>query len=56
MNAIYVGNFVAFEEFGTKITDKDNYESHIRNASKVMNFNGTLDEAVEYIKQYFGGN
>lgn len=57
MNAIYVGNYVAFEEFGkTKITSKDNYEVPIRNAGKVMNFNGTIDEAVEYIKQYFGGN
>ena len=56
MNAIYVGNYVAFEEFGTKITSKDNYDAPIRNASKVMNFNGTIDQAVEYIKQYFGGN
>lgn len=52
----YVGNYVAFKEFGTtKITSKENYEAVIRNASKVMTFDGTIHEAVEYIKQYFGG-
>lgn len=53
----YVGNFVAFKEFGkTKITSKANYEAVVRNASKVMEFNGTIHEAVRYIKQNFGGN
>ena len=52
----YVGDFVAFKEFSTtKITTKENYEAVIRNASKVMTFDGTIHEAVEYIKQNFGG-
>ena len=57
MNEYYVGDFVAYEEFGkTKITTKANYEAFIRNASMVIPFDGTLNEAVEYIKQNFGGN
>lgn len=52
----YVENYVAFKEFGkTKITTKANYEAVVCNASKVMPFNGTIHDAVEYIKQYFGG-
>lgn len=52
----YVGDYVAFKEFGkTKITTKENYEAVIRNASKVMTFDGTIHEAVDYIKQYMGG-
>ena len=52
----YVGDYVAFKEFGkTKITTKENYEAVIRNASKVMTFDGTIHEAVEYIKQNLGG-
>ena len=48
----YVGNYVAYKEFGkTKITTKENYEAVIRNASKVRTFDGTIHEAVEYIKQ-----
>lgn len=51
----YVGNYVAFKEFGkTKITSKENYEAFIRNENKVVTFYGTIQEAVEYIKQYFG--
>ena len=54
MTEYYVGNFVIFEEFGkTKITSKENYEAVIRNASKVLPFNGTIEEAVEYVKKYF---
>lgn len=50
----YIGNFVVFEEFGkTKITSKENYAAVIRNASKVIPFNGTICEAIEYIKWYF---
>ena len=52
----YMGDYVVYKEFGkTKITTKTNYEAVIRNASMVMNFNGTIHEAVEYIKQYMGG-
>ena len=48
----YVGNYVAYQEFGkTKITTKENYEAVIRNAHKVLTFDGTIHEAVEYIKQ-----
>ena len=54
MTECYVGNFVVFEEFGkTKITRKENYEAVIRDASKVLPFNGTIEEAVEYVKKYF---
>ena len=54
MTECYVGNFVVFEEFGkTKITRKENYEAVIRDASKVLYFNGTIEEAVEYVKKYF---
>lgn len=52
----YVGNYVAYKEFGkTKITSKNNYEAVIRNDLKVVTFDGTIHEAVEYIKQNFGG-
>lgn len=52
----YVGDYVVYEEFGrTKITTKENYEAFIRDASMVILFNGTVDEAVEYIKKYFYG-
>jgi hypothetical protein len=52
----YVGNFVAFKEFGkTKITTKENYEAVIRDANKVITFHGTIHEAVEYIKQILEG-
>ena len=51
---IYIENFVAFEDaFGVKITSKDNFEKCIMNAGKVMSFNGSLNDAVEYIKTYF---
>lgn len=53
----YVGNYVAYSEFGkTKITSKTNYEAVIRNASQVVTFDGTIHEAVEYIKKCVGGN
>lgn len=53
----YVGDYVAYEELGrTKITTKENYHAFIiRDASMVMPFEGTVDEAVEYIKKYFYG-
>ena len=52
----YVGNYVIFTEFNTtKITSKDNYVALYRNASKVMTFDGTIDQAVEYVKKYLGG-
>lgn len=52
----YVGKYVVFKEFGkTKITRKENYEAFIRNENKVIAFNGTTYEAVEYIKKYYGG-
>lgn len=48
----YVGNYVAYKEFGkTKITTKANYEAIIRNANIVVTFDGTIHEAVEYLKQ-----
>ena len=48
----YVGDYVAYTEFGkTKITTKANYEAVIRNASMILTFDGTIHEAVEYIKQ-----
>ena len=54
MTECYVGNYVVFEEFGKiKITNKENYEAVIRDASKVLYFNGTIEEAVEYVKKYF---
>ena len=34
------------------VTSKENYEAVIRNASKVLYFNGTIQEAVEYVKKY----
>ena len=53
----YVGNYVAYSEFGkTKITNKTNYEAVIRNERQVITFDGTIHEAVEYIKQNFGGH
>lgn len=55
----YVGNYVAYKEFGkTKITHKANYEAVIRNENVVITFDGTIQEAVEYIKQFKsnGGN
>ena len=53
----YVGDMVAYVEFGkTKITTKENYDEYIRNERRVVTFDGTLNEAVEYIKQNFGGN
>lgn len=52
----YVGDFVVYTEFGkTKITNKYNYAATIRNERQVITFDGTLDDAVEYIKQNFGG-
>ena len=57
MNEHYVGNYVVFEEFGkTKITGKENYEAVYCNAHGVIVFDGTIHEAVEYIKQNLGGN
>lgn len=57
MNVQYVGNYAVFEEFGkTKITTKANYEAVIRNANIIVTFDGTVDEAVEYIKKCVGGN
>ena len=54
MTECYIGKYVVFEEFGkTKITSKENYEAVIRDASKVLLFNGTIEEAVEYVKKYF---
>lgn len=56
MTDCYVGDYVVYEEFGrTKITTKENYEAFIRDASRVMPFEGTTDEAVAYIKKYFYG-
>ena len=53
MTECYIGNYVVFEEFGkTKITSKENYEAVIRNASKALYFNATIQEAVEYVKKY----
>ena len=55
MTECYIGKYVVFEEFGkTKITRKENYEAVIRNASKVLLFNGTIQEAIEYVKKYYG--
>ena len=52
----YVGDYVAYKEFGkTKITSKTNYEAVIRNECQVVTFDGTIHEAVAYIKQNFGG-
>ena len=57
MNEQYVGNYVVFEEFGkTKITTTANYKAVIRNANIIVTFDGTIDEAVEYIKKNVGGN
>ena len=57
MNEYYVGNYVVFEEFGkVKITSKENYEAVYCNAHGIIVFDGTLNEAVEYIKQNLGGN
>lgn len=36
------------------ITSKENYEARIQNARAIMTFNGTLEEACEYVKKYFG--
>ena len=53
----YIGNYVAYSEFGkTKITNKTNYEAVIRNERQVITFDGTIHEAVEYIKQNLGGH
>lgn len=55
MNKQYIGNYVVYQEFGkTKITTKANYEAVIRNANIIVTFDGTVDEAVEYIKQNLG--
>ena len=52
----YVGDYVAYKEFNqTKITTKTNYEAVIRNDRQVITFDGTIHEAVEYIKQNLGG-
>jgi hypothetical protein len=52
----YVGDYVAFNEFGKiKITTRANYDAFIRNASMVMSFDGTIQEAVEYIEHYMVG-
>ena len=52
----YVGDFVAYKEFGkTKITTKENYEAVIRNERQIITCNGTIHEAVEYIKKYIIG-
>ncbi len=52
----YVGNYVVYKEFGkTKITKKKNYKAVIRNDRRVMTFDGTIHEAVRYIKQNLGG-
>ncbi len=52
----YVGNYVAYKEFGkTKITIKSNYEAVYRNPNIVVTFDGTIHEAVEYLKQTIGG-
>ncbi len=52
----YVGDYVAYTEFGkTKITSVANYEAVIRNDRQVVTFDGTIHEAVAYIKQNFGG-
>lgn len=51
---IYSKGYVCFEEFGhTKITSKENYEALIRNERQVVNFDGTIEEAVEYVEKYF---
>ena len=55
MTESYIGNYVAYSEFGkTKITTKANYEAVIRNANIIVTFDGTIQEAVEYIKQNLG--
>ena len=55
MNEQYVGNYAVYSEFGkTKITSKANYEAVIRNANLIVTFDGTVDEAVEFLKQSLG--
>lgn len=56
MTIKYIGDYVVFTELGrTKITTKENYNLSIRDASRVMLFEGTEDEAVAYIKKFFYG-
>lgn len=56
MNVHYINHYVVFQEFGiTKITNKTNYNAQIRNASQVLRFDGTVDEAIRYVKKYFIG-
>ena len=51
---IYTKGYVCFEELGqTKITTTENYEAYIRNERKVINFDGTIEEAAEYVEKYF---
>ena len=51
---IYIKNYVCFEECGqTKITSKENYEARIRNERQVVKFDGTIEEATEYVEKYF---
>lgn len=51
---IYVNGYACFEEFGqTKITSIENYEARIRNEREVVKFDGSVEEAAEYVKKYF---
>jgi hypothetical protein len=46
--------YVCFEEFGqTKITKQENYDAYIRNERQVVRFDGTIEEAAEYVEKYF---
>jgi hypothetical protein len=51
---IYTKGYVCFEELGhTKITTTENYEAYIRNERQVVNFDGTVEEAAEYVEKHF---
>lgn len=57
MYEYYVGDMVAYVEFGkTKITTKANYDAYVRDERQAITFDGTLSDAVEYVKQNLGGN
>lgn len=52
--SVSVGDYVCFNYFGKiKITTAENYAREIRNTKECMDFDGTMYEAVEYVKQYF---
>ena len=51
---IYTKGYVCFDEFGqTKITSTENYEAFIRDEREVVKFDGTVEQAAEYVEKHF---